>query len=33
MVVGVPFVGVGAGEEQLGFDPAAIKVSAGTEVT
>lgn len=33
MVVGVPFVGVGAGEEDTGFDPAAIKVSTGTEVT
>lgn len=33
MVVGVPLVAVGAGEQQLGFDPAAIKVSVGTEVT
>lgn len=33
MVVGIPFVGVGAGEEDTGFDPAAIKISTGTEVT
>lgn len=33
MVVGVSFVGVGAGENDTGFDPAAIKVSTGTEVT
>lgn len=33
MVVGVPFVGVGAGENDTGFDPAAIKISTGTEVT
>lgn len=33
MVVGVPLVAVGAGQEELGFDPAAIKVSTGTEVT
>ena len=33
MVVGIPLVAVGAGQEELGFDPAAIKVSTGTEVT
>jgi halocyanin-like protein len=33
MVVGVPFVGVGASENGTAFDPAAIKVSTGTEVT
>lgn len=32
-VGGVPFVGVSAGENDTGFDPAAIKVSTGTEVT
>jgi len=33
MVVGVPFVGVGAGENDTGFDPAAVKISTGTEIT
>lgn len=33
MVVGVPFVGVGASDTNLVFDPAAIKVATGTEVT
>jgi plastocyanin len=33
MVVGVPFVAVGASTNNLGFDPAAIKVATGTEVT
>jgi halocyanin-like protein len=33
MVVGVPFVAVGAPGPKTGFDPAAIKVATGTEVT
>ena len=33
MVVGIPYVGVGAGEADTGFDPAAVKISTGTEIT
>lgn len=33
MVVGVPFVAVGSPGDKTGFDPAAIKVATGTEVT
>jgi halocyanin-like protein len=33
MVVGVPFVAVGTPGPKTGFDPAAIKVATGTEVT
>lgn len=33
MVVGVSTVAVGAGDAHIGFDPAAIKIAAGTEVT
>lgn len=33
MVVGISRVAVGAGETQYGFDPAAIKVATGTQVT
>jgi halocyanin-like protein len=33
MVVGVPYVAVGAPGPKTGFDPAAIKVATGTEVT
>jgi hypothetical protein len=33
MVVGIPYVGVGAGENDTDFDPAAVKISTGTEIT
>ena len=33
MVVGIPYVGVGAGENDTGFDPAAVRISTGTEIT
>jgi halocyanin-like protein len=33
MVVGIPYVAVGAPGPKTGFDPAAIKVATGTEVT
>lgn len=33
MVVGIPYVGVGAGENDTGFDPAAVEISTGTEIT
>lgn len=33
MVVGIPYVGAGAGENDTGFDPAAVKISTGTEIT
>lgn len=33
MVVDVPFVAAGADESNIGFDPAAITIPIGTEVT